>query len=92
MARFRIQTKVLLFILPFVVSITAVGLTGLYASGLLQGRIEISNTVLRALSGFRDLSASMTRFVEAATPESRDAVKAQLSAQDAIIGQDARTA
>ena len=39
LSRFRIQTKVLIFILPFVVSITAVGVTGLYASGLLQGRM-----------------------------------------------------
>ena len=47
LSRFKIQTKVLIFILPFVVSITAVGITGLYASGLLQGRMEISNAVLQ---------------------------------------------
>lgn len=47
LARFKIQTKVLFFILPFVVSICAVGITGLYASGLLQGRMEISNSTLR---------------------------------------------
>ena len=37
LSRFKIKTKVLIFVLPFVISISAVGLTGLYASGLLQG-------------------------------------------------------
>ena len=46
LSRFKIKTKVLIFVLPFVVTISAVGLTGLYASGLLQGRMEISNSVL----------------------------------------------
>jgi hypothetical protein len=31
MSRFKIQTKVIVLVLPFVVSISAVGLTGLYA-------------------------------------------------------------
>src|SRR6476661_1740688 len=81
LAHFRIQTKVLLFILPFVISITAVGITGLYASGLLQGRIEISNSVLKSLSGFREVSAAMAQFLESASPESRDAVFSRLKAQ-----------
>ncbi len=37
MSRIRIQTKVLILVTPFVLSIGAVGLTGLYASGQLQG-------------------------------------------------------
>jgi len=81
LSRFKIQTKVLIFILPFVISITAVGITGLYASGLLQGRMEISNSVLQSLSGFRDVSASMGKFLENANPENRDDVKTRLSAQ-----------
>ena len=36
MSRVRIQTKVIVLLLPFVISISAVGLTGLYASGLLE--------------------------------------------------------
>nr|WP_246712316.1 methyl-accepting chemotaxis protein [Rhizobium rosettiformans] len=75
MSRFNIQTKVLIFILPFVISISAVGFTGLYASGLLQGRIEISNSVLKSLSGFRDVSASMNSFLADTT----DAAKADLT-------------
>jgi methyl-accepting chemotaxis protein len=75
LSRFNIQTKVLIFILPFVISISAVGFTGLYASGLLQGRIEISNSVLQSLSGFRDVSASMNSFLADTT----DAAKADLT-------------
>jgi methyl-accepting chemotaxis protein len=57
LSRFKIKTKVLIFVLPFVISISAVGLTGLYASGLLQGRMEISNSVLQSLTGFKNLYA-----------------------------------
>lgn len=78
LSRFRIQTKVLIFILPFVVSISAVGFTGLYASGLLQGRMEISNSVLQSLSGFRDVAASMAKFLNDASPQTRDAVNSNL--------------
>jgi methyl-accepting chemotaxis protein len=81
LSRFKIQTKVLIFIFPFVVSISAVGITGLYASGLLQGRMEISNSVLQSLSGFKDVSAAMGKFLENATPESRDQVAQKLAGQ-----------
>jgi methyl-accepting chemotaxis protein len=91
LSRFRIQTKVLIFIFPFVVSITAVGITGLYASGLLQGRMEISNSVLQSLSGFRDVGAAMKSFLDDATPERRDALSQLLKDQgttlNATLGQ-----
>lgn len=85
LSRFNIQTKVLMFILPFVVSISAVGLTGLWASGLLQGRIEISNSVLRSLSGFRDVSTSMNLFLAETTEQGRDDVKSRLTAQRDVL-------
>ena len=85
LARFKIQTKVLVFILPFVLSICAVGFTGLYASGLLQGRMEISNSVLQSLSGFKDVYAGMNRFLQNTSEESRDAVHQRLTAQDAVL-------
>ncbi|OJF95366.1 methyl-accepting chemotaxis protein [Pararhizobium antarcticum] len=85
LARFKIQTKVLLFIFPFVVSICAVGITGLYASGLLQGRMEISNSVLQSLSGFKDVYAGMNAFLQSTSEKSRDEVYARLSAQKAVL-------
>ena len=87
LARFKIQTKVLVFILPFVLSICAVGFTGLYASGLLQGRMEISNSVLQSLSGFKDVYAGMNRFLQNTSEESRDGVHERLKAQVAVLQQ-----
>ncbi len=72
MSRFKIQTKVIVLVLPFVASISAVGLTGLYASGLLQGRMEISNSVLQSLSGFKQVFASMSGFLMQPTQENHD--------------------
>lgn len=72
MSRAKIQTKVIVLLLPFVVSITAVGLTGLYASGLLQGRIEISNSVLQSLSGFKQVFSSMSGFLMKPSTETHD--------------------
>ncbi len=85
LARFKIQTKVLLFILPFVVSICAVGITGLYASGLLQGRMEISNSVLQSLSGFKDVYAGMNAFLQNTSEQTRQAVVTKLEAQQGVL-------
>ncbi len=81
LSRFKIQTKVLIFVLPFVITISAVGLTGLYASGLLQGRMEISNSVLQSLSGFKDLYASMDDFLQTTNEQARDKLYADIKAQ-----------
>ncbi|MBW9051701.1 methyl-accepting chemotaxis protein [Rhizobium mesosinicum] len=81
LSRFKIQTKVLIFVLPFVITISAVGLTGLYASGLLQGRMEISNSVLQSLSGFKDLYASMGDFLQTTNEQARDKLHADIKTQ-----------
>jgi methyl-accepting chemotaxis protein len=85
LSRFRIKTKVLIFVLPFVLSISAVGFTGLYASGLLQGRMEISNSVLQSLSGFKDLFGSMDDFLRVTNEEARDKLYADVSTQHATL-------
>ncbi|PYE44120.1 methyl-accepting chemotaxis protein [Rhizobium sp. PP-F2F-G20b] len=79
MSRIRIQTKVLVLVTPFVLSITAVGITGLYTSGLLQGRMEISNSVLQSLSGFKEVFSAMSRFLMQPSPETHDAARRELS-------------
>lgn len=89
LARFKIQTKVLFFILPFVVSISAVGITGLYASGLLQGRMEISNSVLKTLSGFKDVYAQMNNFLQQTTDESRRMLKDAIVTQKEVLAETA---
>ncbi|WP_040676861.1 methyl-accepting chemotaxis protein [Rhizobium mesoamericanum] len=85
LSRFRIKTKVLIFVLPFVVSISAVGLTGLYASGLLQGRMEISNSVLQSLSGFKDLYGSMDNFLQITSREARDKLYEDIKTQQGTL-------
>ncbi|MFN3317827.1 MAG: methyl-accepting chemotaxis protein [Allorhizobium sp.] len=87
-SRFSISTKVLAFVLPFVFSITAVGLMGLYASGLLQQRMEISNGTMRSLNGFKNVTAAMTRFLDQTSEETRSVVISELSGQQATLNQN----
>jgi methyl-accepting chemotaxis protein len=85
MSRFKIQTKVIVLVLPFVVSISAVGLTGLYASGLLQGRMEISNSVLQSLSGFKQVFSSMSGFLMKPSPETHTLAAKDVNEQVALL-------
>ena len=82
---FKIKTKVGLLVIPFVVAISAVGLTGLYASGLLQHRMEVSNDVLQSLTGFKKLYASIDDFLKHATEDSRAAVQADITSQIEVL-------
>lgn len=81
LARFKIQTKVIVFIAPFIASILAVGLSGLYASNLLQSRMDVSNTILRSLTGFKEVYGGMTSFLNNTNDETRTALHRQLSDQ-----------
>jgi methyl-accepting chemotaxis protein len=81
LSQFKIQTKVIALVVPFVASITAVGLVGLYASGLLQGRLEVSNVVVESLSGFRETSAAMAKFMVETNGENFENVKSMVTAQ-----------
>ena len=85
LSRFKIKTKVVLFVLPFIISISAVGLTGLYASGMLQSRMEISNNVLQSLTGFKELYASLDAFLKDTTQANRDKVHADLADQAKVL-------
>ncbi len=85
LARFRIHTKVIFFILPFVVSISAVGLTGLYASGMLQGRMEISNSVLQSLSGFKAVYTGMNDFLQTTNEQNRQSVADKIATQRGFL-------
>jgi methyl-accepting chemotaxis protein len=85
LSRFNIRTKVLIFVLPFVISISAVGLTGLYASGLLQGRMEISNSVLQSLTGFKNLYGSMDDFLRITNTRQRDKLYEDIKSQQSVL-------
>ncbi|MDQ0458133.1 methyl-accepting chemotaxis protein [Rhizobium paknamense] len=83
--RFRIQTKVLVFIIPFILSLSAVGFTGFYASSLLQGRMEMSASVLKALSGFKNVYAGMTLFLQQTSEENKAALDRKVSGQLEVL-------
>lgn len=85
LARFKIQTKVIVFIAPFVASILAVGLSGLYASNLLQSRMDVSNTILQSLTGFKEVYGGMTSFLANTNDETRTALHRQLSEQASFL-------
>ena len=88
LSRFSISTKVMAFVLPFVLSITAVGLMGLYASGLLQQRMEISNGTMRSLNGFKNVTGAMARFLNQTSEETRSVVLDQLASQQLTLNQN----
>ncbi|MBX4949674.1 HAMP domain-containing protein [Rhizobium binae] len=91
MSRARIQTKVLALLAPFVISLCAVGLTGYYASRLLEGRMEISNHVLQSLNGFKHVSSSMTGFLMKPSLEARDTALADAREQLANLNETIKT-
>ncbi|AJC80855.1 methyl-accepting chemotaxis protein [Rhizobium etli bv. phaseoli str. IE4803] len=89
LARFRIQTKVIVLVLPLLLTIVAVGATGLYATGVLEARLSTSNGVVRLLSGFKAVYAGITTFLrepdEATFKQASDITAAQISALDRMI-------
>lgn len=85
LASFKIQTKVIAFIVPFVVSISAVGLSGLYASSLLQSRMDMSNSVLQSLSGFKDVYSSMGSFLQNTTEQAKKDLNEKVALQASLL-------
>ncbi|MVA63814.1 HAMP domain-containing methyl-accepting chemotaxis protein [Agrobacterium vitis] len=85
LSRFNIRTKVLLFVLPFVISISAVGLTGFYAAAILQVRMEVSNGILQSLTGFKNLYGSMDDFLRSPSEVARDKLLGDIESQKAFL-------
>ncbi|OWV81719.1 hypothetical protein ATY77_00230 [Rhizobium sp. R634] len=89
LARFRIQTKVIVLVLPLLLTIVAVGATGLYATGVLEARLNTSNDVVRLLSGFKAVYAGITTFLrepdDATFKQASDTTAAQISELDRMV-------
>ncbi|AGS26477.1 methyl-accepting chemotaxis protein [Rhizobium etli] len=89
LARFKIQTKVIVLVLPLLLTIVAVGATGLYATGVLEARLSTSNDVVRLLSGFKGVYAGITTFLrepdDATFKQASDTTAAQISELDRMI-------
>ena len=86
LSRFRIQTKIFLMVIPFVLSILLVGVVSFYSNQILRGRIEISNVVLQSMNGYKQVFASISGFL-------REPVKANFEkAASDVAQQKARLA
>ncbi|MBB4010177.1 methyl-accepting chemotaxis protein [Allorhizobium taibaishanense] len=81
LSHYKIQTKVLVFIIPFVLAISAVGAAGYYASRLLQGQMEVTNNVVNTLSGFKNVYQSMTVFLQQTNDSTKAALDRELDTQ-----------
>ncbi|WP_413712564.1 methyl-accepting chemotaxis protein [Rhizobium sp. Rhizsp82] len=89
LARFRIQTKVIVLVLPLLLTILAVGSTGLYATKVLEARLNTSNDVVRLLSGFKSVYTSITTFLrepdDATFKQASDITAIQITELDRMI-------
>jgi len=85
LSRFSIRIKVLVLVLPFVLSISAVGLVGILASGYLQDRMTMAASATTSLRGFKDVYAAMIAFLEKADDQSRADVATKLDAQRTVL-------
>ncbi|MFS8146205.1 methyl-accepting chemotaxis protein [Rhizobium sp. BR 249] len=85
LSRFRIQTKVILFLVPLLATIGCLGAMGYYSSGMLSSRLSVSNNVLDALTGFKDTYAGMTTFLRNTTEANKNAVASRLTDQQTAL-------
>lgn len=83
--RFKIITKIGIISTAFVVTIGAIGGISFYSTGVLQQRIESTGDVVNALTGFKNVYASMSLFLQNANEDSRHDVTAKLESQKAVL-------
>ncbi len=81
LARFSIQTKVLVFIVPLIGGIIAMAALNLYTGSLLGGRLTSTSTSIETLGGFKNAYAGMTNFLHHQNEEKREAVMESLDTQ-----------
>ncbi|MBB1248725.1 HAMP domain-containing methyl-accepting chemotaxis protein [Rhizobium sp. G21] len=85
LSRFSIRTKVVVLVLPFVLSISAVGLVGVLSSAALQNRIAVASAATTSLRGFKDVYAAMIAFLSDTSEQSRAALQSRLSEQEKTL-------
>ncbi|MEQ8480879.1 MAG: methyl-accepting chemotaxis protein [Hoeflea sp.] len=81
LARFSIQTKVIVFIVPLIGGIIAMAAINLYTGSLLGGRLLGTSASIESLSGFKQTYAGMTEFLRDQNAEKRAAVMQSLDDQ-----------
>jgi len=81
LARFSIQTKVVVFIIPLIAAMAGLAAINIYTGNLLGGRLSGTSASIETLSGFKEAYAGMTNFLRDQTEEKRDAVMQSLDSQ-----------
>jgi methyl-accepting chemotaxis protein len=81
LARFSIQTKVVVFIIPLIAGMAGLAAINLYTGNLLGARLTGTNASIETLSGFKEAYAGMTNFLHDQSEEKRAAVMQSLDAQ-----------
>ncbi len=83
--RFKISTKIAVISAAFIMTIGAIGAFSYYSTGVLQRRLDATSEVVSALSGFKDVYASMTRFLQNTSEETRRDLTAELEDQKTVL-------
>ena len=81
LARFSIQTKVVVFIIPLIAGMAGLAAINLYTGNLLGERLTGTGASIETLSGFKAAYAGMTNFLHDQNEEKRAAVMQSLDAQ-----------
>ncbi|WP_018329386.1 hypothetical protein, partial [Rhizobium giardinii] len=83
--RFKLSVKIGIIGAAFILTIAAIGGLSFFATGVLQKRLDSSSDVVNALTGFKNVYASMTRFLQDASEDSRGELYQKLDGQKAIL-------
>ncbi|MBY3488861.1 methyl-accepting chemotaxis protein [Rhizobium laguerreae] len=83
--RFKIITKIGIISAAFVLTIGAIGGISFYSTGVLQQRLESTGDVVNALTGFKNVYASMSLFLQNANEDSRHDLTEKLGNQKAVL-------
>ncbi|WP_417411075.1 methyl-accepting chemotaxis protein [Hoeflea sp.] len=81
LARFSIQTKVVVFIIPLIAAMAGLAAINIYTGNLLGNRLSGTSASIETLSGFKEAYAGMTNFLHDQNEEKRTAVMESLDSQ-----------
>tara|TARA_R110002020_G_scaffold47500_10_gene135091 strand:+ start:7258 stop:9789 length:2532 start_codon:yes stop_codon:yes gene_type:complete len=81
LARFSIQTKVVVLVIPLIAGMAGLAAVNLYTGSLLGGRLTGTSASIESLSGFKEAYAGMTNFLHDQSEDKRAAVMASLDDQ-----------
>ncbi|WP_064713478.1 methyl-accepting chemotaxis protein [Rhizobium bangladeshense] len=84
----RIQTKILMLVLPMIIGIVALVMVNYYAGSLLDRRLVGTSASIVTLGGYKQAHEQMRAFLADTTEENRDAVKKLLDEQAGQINED----